>query len=69
MTPTLPSRFRDYQYLGPFASNILAQLLPRKEGRVRLQGPEGDPRNQDPRDLGQGHPPSRYVLFSLILPI
>lgn len=37
------------------------QLLPRQEGRVRLQGSEGGSRLQDPRDLGQGHPPPRYI--------
>lgn len=35
------------------------QLLPRQEGCLRLPWPEGDPRHQDPRDLGQGYPTTR----------
>ena len=39
----------------------MIQLLPWQEGRLRLQGPEGDPRIQAPRHLGQGYPPPRYI--------
>lgn len=38
----------------------VSQLLPRQAHRLRLQGSEGDPGLQAPRDLGQGHPAARY---------
>lgn len=37
------------------------QLLQRQAHCLRLQGPEGDPRIQAPRDLGQGHQAARYA--------